>query len=66
MTGAELDSLWRNAARNVVSAEIATAPGPSSGGVFDQLPRVMATLDDGRGIELSSYDDRRNRQAVSR
>jgi len=34
--------------------------------VFDQPPRVMATPDDGRGIELSSYDDHRNMQAVSR
>ncbi len=55
MTSAELDRLWRDAARKVVSAEITKGPDSLPGGVFDQAPRVIATLDDGRQIELFSF-----------
>jgi hypothetical protein len=55
MTSAELDRLWQDGARKVVSAEITSGPGPLPGGAFDQTPRVIATLDDGRQIELFSF-----------
>jgi hypothetical protein len=55
MTSAELDRLWQDAARKVVLAEITSGPGPLSGGAFDQKAHVIATLDDGRQIELFSF-----------
>jgi hypothetical protein len=38
-----------------VSAEIAEAQGPLPHGAFEQAPRVIATLDDGSRVELSSF-----------
>ena len=55
MNSAELDRLWHSGTRKVVSAEITSEPGALPGGVFDQVPRVMATLDDGRHVELFSF-----------
>ena len=54
MTSVEID-LWKDGTRKVVSAEITNPPGPSSLGPFDETPRVIATLDDGRRIELFSF-----------
>jgi hypothetical protein len=55
MNSAELDRLWQGGTHKVVSAEITKAPGPLPAGVFEQAPRVIATLDDGRQIELFSF-----------
>jgi hypothetical protein len=41
--------------RKIVSAFITPGPSPLPGGVFDQAPRVIATLDDGREVELFSF-----------
>jgi len=38
-----------------VSAVITPGPDPLPGGVFDQAPRVIARLDDGRDVELFSF-----------
>jgi hypothetical protein len=38
-----------------VSAEITDGPGPLPHGVFEQAPRVIATLDDGNRVELFSF-----------
>jgi len=37
-------------ARQIVSVEMISGPGPHPGGVFGQSPRVIATLDDGGRI----------------
>jgi len=55
MTNAELDRMWQRAARRIVSVQIMPGPGPLPGGILDQPPRVIATLDDGATIELFSY-----------
>ena len=55
MTSAELDRMWQQSARRIVSAEITTGPGLLPAGVFDQAPRVLATLEDGKRVELFSY-----------
>jgi hypothetical protein len=55
MTNAELERMWRQASRRIVSVEITPGPGPLPGGIFDQAPRVIATLDDGATVELFSY-----------
>jgi hypothetical protein len=55
MNAAELDRLWERGRRKIVSAEITEGPGPLPGGVFDQAPRVIATLDDGGRIEVFSF-----------
>jgi hypothetical protein len=55
MNSAELDRLWHHAGRRIVSAVITHGPRPLPGGVFDQSPRVIATLDDGRDVELFSF-----------
>ena len=34
---------------------VTPGPSPLPGGVFDQAPRVIATLDDGRDVELFSF-----------
>ena len=55
MNAAELDRLWQQTARKIASAVITKGPGPLPGGVFDQAPRVIATLDDGSELELFSF-----------
>ena len=55
MNNAELERLWQRAARKITSVEITPGPGPLPGGIFDQAPRVMATLEDGDTVELFSY-----------
>jgi len=50
----ELDRPWHQVPRKTVSAEITTRPRPSSA-VYDQVPCVIVTLDDGRQIELFSF-----------
>lgn len=55
MNNVELDRLFRRVSR-IVSAEITPGPGPLPHGVFEQAPRVIATLDDGRSVELFSFD----------
>jgi hypothetical protein len=39
----------------VVSAEVTVGPGPLPHAVFEQSPRVLAVLEDGRQIELFSF-----------
>ena len=41
--------------RKIVSVIITPGPSPLPGGVFDQAPRIIATLDDGREVELFSF-----------
>jgi hypothetical protein len=55
MEGQELDRQSPQTARRIVSAMITPGPSPLPGGVFDQAPRVIATLDDGREVELFSF-----------
>ena len=55
MTSAELDRMWQQSARRIVSAEITAGPGPLPAGAFDQAPQVLATLEDGKRVELFSY-----------
>jgi hypothetical protein len=55
MNAAELDRLFQRSARKIVSAEITEGPGPLPHGVFEQAPRVIATLDDGSRVELFSF-----------
>ena len=55
MTNAELERMWKQSTRRIVSVEITPGPGPLPGGIFDQAPRVIATLDDGHTVELFSY-----------
>ena len=55
MTNVELDRLWQNTGRKVASAEITSELRRLPSGLFDQDPRVIATLDDGRQIELFSF-----------
>ena len=53
--GPELDKPLPQAVRRIVSVIITPGPSPLPGGVFDQAPRVIATLDDGREVELFSF-----------
>jgi len=55
MNNAELERMWQQAARKIVSVEITPGPGPLPGGIFEQAPRVIATLEDGDTVELFSY-----------
>jgi hypothetical protein len=55
MNSAELDRLFQPVAKKIVSAEITDGPGPLPHGVFEQAPRVIATLDDGSRVELFSF-----------
>jgi hypothetical protein len=55
MNSAELDRLFQQVPRKIVSAEITDGPGPLPHGVFEQAPRVIATLDDGSRVELFSF-----------
>jgi len=55
MNNAELDRLFEQAAKKIVSADITAGPGPLPHGVFEQSPRVIATLDDGSRVELFSF-----------
>mgnify|MGYP001421922465 CR=1 FL=1 len=55
MNSAELDGPFQQFARKIVSAEITDGPGPLPHGVFEQAPRVIATLDDGSRVELFSF-----------
>jgi len=55
MTNAEIERLFEKAANTIVSAEITAGPGPLPHGVFEQSPRVIATLDDGNRVELFSF-----------
>jgi hypothetical protein len=55
MNNAELEPLFEKAAHTIVSAEITAGPGPLPHGVFEQSPRVIATLDDGSRVELFSF-----------
>lgn len=55
MTNAELDRLFQEVATKIVSATITDGPGPLPHGVFEQAPRVIATLDDGSRVELFSF-----------
>jgi hypothetical protein len=49
------DQPWPNVSRKIVSVEITEGPGPLPHGVFEQAPRVIATLDDGNRVELFSF-----------
>jgi hypothetical protein len=55
MNDAELDQLFKQVAPKIVSAEITDGPGPLPEGIFEQAPRVIATLDDGSRVELFSF-----------
>ena len=55
MNTAELDRLFQQVARKIVSVEITDGPGPLPHGVFEQAPRVIATLDDGSRVELFCF-----------
>ena len=55
MTSAELERMWQRASRKILSVEITEGPGPLPSGIFDQAPRVIATLEDGDKVELFSF-----------
>jgi len=55
MTNAELERMWKQSTRRIVSVEITPGPRSLPGGNSDQAPRVIATLDDGNTVELFSY-----------
>jgi hypothetical protein len=55
MNNAELDRLFEGTAKKILSVEITVGPGPLPHGVFEQSPRVIATLDDGSRVELFSF-----------
>jgi hypothetical protein len=55
MNSADLDRLFQPVATKIVAATITDGPGPLPHGVFEQAPRVIATLDDGSRIELFSF-----------
>jgi len=55
MNGAELNWLWQQSGRKIVSAVIAPAPESLPDGLLDQAPRVIATLDNGLELELFSF-----------
>jgi hypothetical protein len=45
MNTTELDPLIQKVPRRIASVEITDGPGPLPHGVFEQAPRVIATLD---------------------
>lgn len=53
MTDREIERLF-NVAR-IASVHITPGPGPLPHAVFEQAPRVIATLNDGRTLELFSF-----------
>jgi hypothetical protein len=55
MKSAGPDRACQQGATKIVSAEITDGPGPLPNGVFEQAPRVIATLDDGSLVELFSF-----------
>lgn len=55
MNNAELDRLFQPVAKKIVAAEITDGPGRLPHAVFEQAPRVIATLDDGSRVELFSF-----------
>lgn len=55
MNTADLDRLFELVPRKIVSVEITDGPSPLPHGVFEQAPRVIATLDDGSRVELFSF-----------
>jgi hypothetical protein len=55
IAGHDFDRQSPYTGRRIVSAIITPGPTPLPGGVFDQAPRVIATLDDGRDVELFSF-----------
>lgn len=55
INAAERDRLFREVAKRIVSVEITEGRGPLPHGVFEQDPRVIATLDDGSRAELFSF-----------
>ena len=55
MNNAELDRLFQSGGQKIVAAEITDGPGALPHGVFEQAPRVIATLDDGSKVELFSF-----------
>jgi hypothetical protein len=42
-------------ASSILSVEITKGPGPLPGGVFEQAPRIIATMDDETKVELFSF-----------
>jgi len=57
MNGRDLEQLFQQAARKIVSAVITGGQEPSPHRVFED-PRVIATLDDGNRVELFAFDSR--------
>ena len=55
MNNVELDRLFQPVAKKIVAVQITVGPGPLPHGVFEQAPRVIATLDDGNKVELFSF-----------
>jgi hypothetical protein len=55
MNGAGYDWLWQQSGRKIVSAVITPVPRSLPEGLFDQAPRVIATLDNGEDVELFSF-----------
>ena len=55
MNRAEYEWLWQQSGRKIVSAVITPGPRSLPEGLFDQAPRVIATLDNGHDVELFSY-----------
>ena len=55
MNTAELDRLGHLSPRKVVSAEITNGDRPLPGEEFEKSAGVLATLDDGRQVELFSF-----------
>jgi hypothetical protein len=55
MNSSELNRLFQQVVRKLVSAEITEATGRLPHGVFEQAPRVIATQDDGSRVELFSF-----------
>lgn len=55
MNTSELDRLFDQAVKKIVSVQITAGRGPLPHGVFEQDPRVIATLDDGSQVELFSF-----------
>ena len=53
MTDREIERLFR--VPRIASAEITPGPWPLPHGVVEQAPRVVATLNDGRTMELFSF-----------
>ena len=55
MISVGLDRTPHPDARPIVSVEITKGPGPLPHGIFEQSPRVIATLEDGTIVDLFSY-----------